>query len=650
MKQTNKITSKIFSFALVLCIVFVTMPCTQALAEIHVNTFDGYSETNGLSGPDGIGDGFADSAFTVSSGFDDKYGTTAVISNKNTLKNGNPALNIVKPDLSDGRAIAIETAFKIEASGAETRIDMWGYDDSQGRYPLIFNSGGKITVANSKVNVGSYSLNEWYRIKMIFNPLQKLLQITIDGKEYDNYTVGSTNFGDGKIPGRICVPGVRGGNGVESTVHVGYLNWYYTDFDRADFNNQLTFEDWEKAQFSTKFNKSWRGWEVTSDRFRSSAIEETDESHGKSFRFNHPSGHYLQQFKMWPSYTSAGSFTKGKRVLEFSTMLCEGTVLRNLVGHNSVTVDGSSRSYFENIQITMDAENTLSDGSTYIPKSGEWYRVRWTFDMDSQQLITTMVNENDASDTMTNVMEFPYEITEATYLSIGIAENGEEFYNYLDDIRCYSVADFVSYSSFPATGEINFPAHKSPVVKFNMPLDASTVNSENVTMMCNDSEVECDIYVDSMGNGVVISPLSTLDYMAECSLHISENICDIYGSALGETIDIGFTTSPHYEISKPIFTSYSPDALQSIQSGSITAIVDIVCNSGTDEGFMMFYGLYRKDNNELVSCDTIFENISSGTLALTLEVPEDAENYYLAVSLLDSYENFRPYIEKAVLQ
>ena len=40
----------------------------------------------------------------------------------------------------------------------------------------------------------------------------------------------------------------------------------------------------------------------------------------------------------------------------------------------------------------------------------------------------------------------------------------------------------------------------------------------------------------------------------------------------------------------------------------------------------------------------------SGTLALTLEVPEDAENYYLAVSLLDSYENFRPYIEKAVLQ
>lgn len=650
MKQINKFANKVLSLALVLCIAFVAMPQTLAQAKSNVHTFDGYSEKNGLSGPDGLGNGFSDSSFTVSSGWDEKYATTAVISNKNTLKNGNPALRIDKPDFSDGRAIAVETAFKIEASGAETRIDMWGYDDGQGRYPLIFNSGGKITAANSKITVGSYSLGEWYRIKMIFNPLQKLLQITIDGKEYDNYTVGSTNFGDGKIPGNICVPGVRGGNGVESTVHVGYLKWYYTDFDKADFNNQLTFEDWEKSQFSTRFNKSWRGWEVTSDRFKSSEIVEFDEAYGKSFRFNHPSGHYLQQFKLWPSYTSAGSFTTGKRVLEFSTMLCEGTVLRNLIGHNSVTVDGSSRTYFENIQITMDAENTLSDGSVYIPKSGEWYRVRWTFDMDSQQLITTMTNENDAYDTMTNVMEFPYEITEATYLSIGIAENGEEFYNYLDNIRFYSEADFVSYSDTPAIGEINFPAHQSPVVKFNMPLDASTVNSENITLICNDSEVDCDIYVDSMGNGVVISPLQTLDYVAECSLHISENICDIYGSSLGEAIDISFTTSSHYEISKPIFTSYSPDTLQSIQSGSITAIVDIICNSGTDENFMMFCGLYRKDNNELISCDTIFENMSSGTLALTLEVPEDAENYYLAVSLLDSYGSFRPYIEKTVLK
>lgn len=634
--KAKKFIRKSLSMIMVLGILVSMMTIIPASAAETTYTFDGYSETNGTKGPNGLGGGFNTSAFTISNGTDEVYGSTAVISNKNTLKNGNPELHI-KPTFPNDSSIVIETAFKIESAGAETRIDMWSYSDGKGRYPLTFTTGGSIKVADSII--GSYQIKTWYNIRMIFNPTAETLAITIDGGSFDNYTVVREGFGDGLVPGSICVPGVRGGNGAESIVHVGYINYYFIPGTANAGNNEISFEDWTANDFSTKFNKTWRGWNVASDRFSTASIVETDDIHGKSLRWNHPgSSYYLQQLAVWPEYMPGGSFTYGKRIVEFSTKMWEGSVLRCLVEHNAVSVNGSNKTYFENVQIEMDKANTLTNGSTYKPTHGEWYRVRWIIDLDEQTLTTYMVNENNPDDQMTNVMPFPYELPEIRDIVIAHAENGDGFYNYVDDIRVYEPTSLVPFFSNPVQSG-NGSTMGNPVIEFNMPLDASTLTSDNVILSGGERAVAYDVSVDRKGNAIVVTPRSELDAHTVYTINVTTGVKDIFGQNLNEAHSWSFTTGDAMFDDVVI----SPDTLQ---AGDITATVSFDTEDAQD--ITLLFGLYSKATNKLEACQLQSVTSATGTLSCNLTVPENPQNYYVKAFVWDS-ESARPYIENATL-
>lgn len=635
MKVKNLIKRSL-SMITVLSLLVTMLTVIPVSAAETTYTFDGYSETNGTTGPNGLGGSFSTSAFTISNGTDEVYGSTAVISNKNTLKNGYPELQI-KPTFPNDSSIVIETAFKIESDGAETRIDMWGYSDGQGRYPLTFTTGGSIQVAGG--SIGSYQTNTWYNIRMIFNPTAETLAITIDGGSFDNYTIVREGFGDGLVPGRICVPGIRGGNGAESIVHVGYINYYFIPGTANTGNSEISFEDWTAGDFSTKFNKTWRGWEVPTNRFVSAAIVETDDVHGKSFRWNHPgSSYYLQQFKAWPQYMPGGAFTEGKRVMEFSTKMWEGSVLRCLLGHSAVSVNGSNKTYFENVQIEMDKANTLTNGSTYKPTHGEWYRVRWVVDLDNQTLTTYMVNENNPADCMSNVMDFPWTVSDITYIAIGHAENGDGFYNYVDDIRVYEPTSLVPFFSNPVQSG-NGSTMGNPVIEFNMPLDASTLTSDNVILSGGERAVAYDVSVDRKGNGIVVTPRSELDAHTVYTINVTTGVKDIFGQSLNEAHSWSFKTGDAMFDGVVI----TPDTLQ---AGDITASVSFDTEEAQD--VTLLFALYSKATNKLEACQLESTTAANGTLDCSLTVPANPENYYVKAFVWDS-ESARPYIECATL-
>ena len=128
-------------------------------------------------------------------------------------------------------------------------------------------------------------------------------------------------------------------------------------------------------------------------------------------------------------------------------------------------------------------------------------------------------------------------------------------------------------------------------------------------------------------------------------------ISDVFGNTLDEPINHTFTTGKRIvSVGKPVFTNAWGDELSNIEPGEITASFDVYRNDKVEMDILALAAVYNKSTNELVSCNAVQKKTCDDNFALTVNVPDDGEEYYAVSYTWDNYSSLNPYNQLTVLE
>lgn len=580
----------------------------------------------------------------------------------------------VRPKMESNKNVVIKTAIKRDfKDDSDLYITSLGYAPGESASSLnhgydwvSFMRTGEIYVLGSKVDskyiegtntyFGKYEEGVWYEITIEYTPSTKFATVTIDGGIYDN-NIQYSKIMSGNIPERVSVS-LR--NMVESTtkkgdMHIGYLDIHYSESAKSvnDFkvDTKLDFNDYNIGTLESNAIKvSQNAYNLLSCGIKhhvgATADEDTsivkfDSAYGKSLKMADYGKQWNQlRFPLEAPY--AKPFSEGKNIFEFS--IYGGTDMTMLI-----LVSLSDGSTTSSNTTTLTFKDDFNTSSSYLKKH-TWLKGICTFDLENGKYTLLFYQKDNPENSyiITKDISAYTNVTQVgLYTGSGSPVDGDA--TYIDDIHIYSEKpDFDVLDSSHYNNMQNAPILNDIVLNFTHEIkegvDTISLNGGNLTS--DDYEVS----LMPCKRTVVIKPKYDLKTLTEYTISIS-GLKDINDNTINVDEIIKFKTCDNITISPVEFTDESGKAVYKITPGKISASVEISVNDGGAYDFLMVYALYNKSTDELVQIKTLpAQNEPSSPLELEIQVPDDENEYFAEVSILDSYYYLRPYINNFRLE
>lgn len=602
---------------------------------------------------------------TIELGNDLKYGKTLVL----TQTSGGSLSFDVYPMLDTTKSLVFETAFmRSELSGSDITIEMWD-EGAKGQQFLCFDQYGNISIAGesylgaNKTTVASYKANTWYELKVTYTPSIGLLIVNINGGEYDNVSVYKENWFTGRTTlNSVCIA-FRNSNSAVSDVHIGYINYYsIAPVTKFYFDNGETFEQWDAGAYASAYQSGINmpsGLKMSSNCAGQVFVETTAE-HGKVLKFNTPeSGSPMYQIrKSFNTAPYSKNVDSGYFVTEFSANLGKYGKARIMTdcydSTNTYKYPFLLQAEYNGTKNTVKAFNATElkyeNGDVFEILNEKWYRYRMAYDFTNKSLIYTVYEEADPTNTATltcdaTSLDISYIIQQAL---IAYPAAGQKPV-YFDDIRVYEKAPLTLSSSSPFNGKTGASFSGKIKLRFNMPLDESTVNDTNIVLTKAGANIPLEATLLSDGNTVLIETDDALELGTKYTVSV-QNLADVFGQTLNSSVNVDFTTSKEILAVNPVvFKNATGTEIKSLESGTITSTVDLRFNDEEDNDILGIMALYEKGTNELLDFDIDEKTISKGDVTMSLDVPSTG-SYYVAVYVWKNYSSLIPYIDKTILE
>ena len=622
-----------------------TTVSTVNVTSIVNEDFSNFLDTSGKAVTTGnLNTGGADNSLAIiMPEQDDTYGTVAHLSVPSSNKNMSIGRRVAA--IADDKVIVFETAIKRkEITGGDFALRLWG----TGAQPVKFGKDGMIYVADQVV--GGYDADTWYNVKIEYLKSESFLKVTVNGGVYEN-TQFVKEWNLGSITSEFDWAFADYSANKKSDVYLGYLNAYTTEIYSDGSRISISFEGHKEGAISQSAYQSnasgaiWfgNGFNCNASAANAFSIASVDEEYGKSLKISGNS--VMNQYVLPLASPYAKNFSGGTHYVDFSFRIGEGMYISS--------IPEKPGAYFYGFRIGDNDKTGLYVGDNkgedkklaFVWENDKWYRMSIAFDMAAKVMTLKIYDpENPATYAEKTHSISGYDFLSQIALIAGAGSNVST-YSYIDDIRIYEKADSEVLSATPVNGKKNV-INEDNVIYFSVPLDAATVNENNITI-AGDGITSSDDYEVSLMPGttsVKIKPLVTLKGGSTYTVNVNTSVKNVWGSSLMTPYSYSFVAGEFISVSETVFKNVSAEGkvINALENGNISATTSVSFGDGKEHTVTMMLALYDKTTKRLLDVDYYCQTIASDDITLHVNVT-DAANSYVSLFVWDGV--LSPYID-----